>query len=58
MLAQAGGRVHEFVNQPAQVDRGIREEMMEKFRARVREVPGLDAGNRSGECVDKSGRKD
>ena len=35
--------MHEFVSQVAQVDREMREEMLEKFGRRIRAVLGLDA---------------
>ena len=45
--------MHEFVSQAAQVDREIREETLEKFGRRIRDVPGLGAEK----AVDLSGRK-
>ena len=35
--------MHEFVSQAAQLDREMREEMLEKFARRIRDVPGVDA---------------
>ena len=35
--------MHEFVSQAALVDREMREEMVEKFGRRIRDVPGVDA---------------
>ena len=40
---QPGGRMHEFVSQAAQVDRKMREEMLEKFGRMICSPPELDA---------------